>query len=63
MNAKRQAEKRKPPSFYVFGVTRSGVEPRPPAHRVDALTTMLRGGVGDTPRIYNHKYKQTTGTM
>ncbi len=30
--------------FYVFGVTRSGIEPRPPAPRADALTTMLRGG-------------------
>ncbi len=28
INAKRQAEKRKPPSLYVFGVTRSGIEPR-----------------------------------
>ncbi len=27
INAKRQAEKHKPPSFYVFGVTRSGIEP------------------------------------
>ncbi len=32
------------PFFYVFGVTRSGIEPRPPAPRADALTTMLRGG-------------------
>ncbi len=39
-----EAEKRKPPSFYVFGATRSGIEPRPPAPRADALTTMLRGG-------------------
>ncbi len=32
--------------FYVFVVTRSGIEPRPPAPRADALTTMLhvRGG-------------------
>ncbi len=41
---KRQAEKRKPPIFYVFGVTRSGIEPRPPAPLADALTTTLRGG-------------------
>ena len=27
-----------------YGVTRSGFEPRPPAPRTDALTTMLRGG-------------------
>ncbi len=47
MNAKRQAEKRKPPSFYVFGLTRSGIEPRPPAPRADSLTTMLRGGGHD----------------
>ncbi len=47
INAKRQAEKRKPPSFYLFGVTRSGIEPRPPAPRADALTTVLRGG-GDS---------------
>ncbi len=32
------------PFFYVFGVTRSGIEPRPPAPRADALTTMLRRG-------------------
>ena len=38
-NAKRQAEKPKPPTFYIFGVTRSGIEPRE-----DALTTMPRGG-------------------
>ncbi len=30
--------------FYVFGVTRSGIEPRPPAPRADALTTVLRRG-------------------
>ncbi len=39
-----KAEKRQPPIFYVFGVTRSGIEPGPPAPRADALTTMLRGG-------------------
>ncbi len=44
INAKRQAEKRKPPIFYVFGVTRSGIEPRLPAPRADDLTTVLRGG-------------------
>ncbi len=27
--------------FYVFGVSRSGIEPRPPAPRADALTTVL----------------------
>ncbi len=32
------------PIFYVFGVTRSGIETRPPAPLADALTTMLRGG-------------------
>ncbi len=42
--AKRQAEKRKQPIFYVFGVTRSGIEPRPPAPRADAVTAMLREG-------------------
>ncbi len=45
MHARRQAEKRKPPSFYVFGVTRSGIDP--PASRTprEALTTVLpRGG-------------------
>ncbi len=41
---KRQAEKRKPPIFNVFGVTRSGIEPRHPAPRADSLTTVLRGG-------------------
>ncbi len=48
-NAKRQAEKlRRPPSFYVFGVMRSGIEPRPPAPHADVLTTMLRrGGPGN----------------
>ncbi len=35
----------KPLTFYSFGVTRSGIEPRPPAPRADALTTVLhRGG-------------------
>ncbi len=38
INAKRQAEKRKPPIFDVC-VTRSGIEPRPPARWADALTT------------------------
>ncbi len=37
---KRQAENCKPPIFYVFGVPRSGIEPRPPAPRANALTTM-----------------------
>ncbi len=32
------------PFLYLFGVTRSGIEPRPPAPRADVLTTMLRGG-------------------
>ena len=31
-------------AFYILGVTWSGIEPRPPAPRADALTTMLRGG-------------------
>ncbi len=44
INAKRQAEKRKPPIFYVFGVTRSGIEPPPPAYRADALTTAVTTG-------------------
>ncbi len=44
INDKRQVEKRRPPSFYVSGVTRSGIEPRPPAPRADALTTRLCGG-------------------
>ncbi len=45
LNAKRKAEKRKSPIYYVFGVTQSGIEPRPPAPRADALTTVLhRGG-------------------
>ncbi len=30
--------------FCVFGVTRLGIEPRPPVPRGDALTTMLREG-------------------
>ncbi len=42
-NAKHQAEKRKPPSFHVFGVTRSVIKPRPPASQADALTTVLQG--------------------
>ncbi len=33
-----------PPIFYVFGVTRSGIEPQPPAPRADALTTTLSWG-------------------
>ncbi len=44
MPIKRQAEKRKPPTFYVFGVTRSGIEPRPPAPRADALTRLWAHG-------------------
>ncbi len=32
-SAKRQTEKRKPPSFFVFGVTQSWIEPWPPALR------------------------------
>ncbi len=36
INAKRQAVKCKPPIFYVFSVTRSGIEPRPPAPRADS---------------------------
>ncbi len=31
-------------SANLFGVTRSGIEPRPPAPRADALTTTLRRG-------------------
>ncbi len=54
INAKRQAEKRKPPSFYVFGVTRSGIEPRPPTPRADALTTATQG------RFLSHR-KLATG--
>ncbi len=56
--AKRQAEKRKPPSFYVFGVTWSGIEPRPPAPRADALTTMLRAGGGIRRGLLYLKMKQ-----
>ncbi len=41
VNAKRQAKKRKPPIFYIFGVMQSWIEPRPPAPHADALTTML----------------------
>ncbi len=37
-----QAENHKPPSSYIFGGTRSGIKPWPPAPRADALTTMLR---------------------
>ena len=33
------------PSFYVFCVTRSGIEPRPPAPRVDTVTTRLMRAV------------------
>ncbi len=44
INAMRQAEKRKPPIFYIFDVTRSEIELRPPTPRADALTTVLRGG-------------------
>ncbi len=44
INAKRQAEKRTPPSFYIFGVTWSGIEPWPTAPWADVLTTMLCGG-------------------
>ncbi len=36
INTKRQVEKRKPLIFYVFGVTRSGMEPWPPAPQADA---------------------------
>ncbi len=32
-----------PPIFYVFGVTRPGIESRPTAPTADALTTRLRG--------------------
>ncbi len=44
VNAKRQAGKRKPPVVYLIGVTRTGIEPQPPAPRADVLTTMLHGG-------------------
>ncbi len=40
----RQSVKAHGPLVYVFGVTRSGIEPRPPAPRADALTTALRRG-------------------
>ncbi len=44
-NSLMPSAKRKSPFFYVFsGVTQSGIEPRPPAPRADALTTMLHGG-------------------
>ncbi len=43
ISAKRPAKKRKPPNFYVFGVMRSGIEPRPLTPWVDALNTRLRG--------------------
>ncbi len=51
----------KPPAFYVFGVTRSGIEPRPAAPREDTLSTRLRGGgnlVGGQYdfRHFVHKY-------
>ena len=41
INAKHQTEKNKPHSFYVFGVTRWGIETRTPAPLADALTTRL----------------------
>ena len=44
INAKRQACRLEPSSFYIFGVTRSGIEPWPPTPRTDALTTVLRRG-------------------
>ncbi len=44
IKAKRQAEKSKPPIFYVYGVMRTWIEPQPPAPRADALTIRLRGG-------------------
>ncbi len=57
MNAKRQAEKRKPPSFYILGVTRSGIEPRPPAPWADALTTVLRrGGLSEGVSLFEGDY-------
>ncbi len=40
----KQSAKAHGPLVYVFGVTRSGIEPRPPAPRADALTTVLRRG-------------------
>ena len=50
----RQAEKRKPPIIYVFGVTRSGIELRPPAPQADDLTTVLRrGSTSDIRQTWN----------
>ncbi len=34
------------PGFTTLALPRSGTDPRPPAPRADALTTMLHGGVG-----------------
>ncbi len=52
------------PFFYVFGVTRSGIEPRPPAPRADTLTTMLHGGSGLTVgRVYDKLWERWLGTI
>ncbi len=46
INAKRQAKKRKPPIFYVFGVTRAGIELRlPHPERTLSNNCATRGGI------------------
>ncbi len=52
------------PVFYVFGVTRLGIEPRPPAPRADALTTVcyagtVKGHLGNWNRALLFKYWRT----
>ncbi len=37
-----------PPSFYVFGVIRSGIDPQPPTPRADALTAICYAGAVET---------------
>ncbi len=49
INAKRQAEKRKPPIFNVFGVTRSGIEPGLP-HPERTLYPLCYAGAVKTAR-------------
>ncbi len=44
-NSLMPSAKRQAPISYLFGVTRSGIEPRPPAPRADTLTIMLRRAV------------------
>ncbi len=46
------------PFFYVFGMTWLGIEPRPPAHRADALTTVLCGG--GLVKVDWHGYRSLT---